>query len=72
MIHYKKVFQQGEIMPIVDEAGSFQKKEEECMKKYEALEIEVKAILVSDIISTSPTDIGQDTPGIGLDDDMLS
>ena len=42
------------------------------MKKYEALEIEVKAIQVSDIISTSPTDIGQDTPGIGLDDDMLS
>ena len=48
------------------------KNEEECMKKYEALEIEIKAIQVNDIISTSPTDIGQDTPGIGMDDDMLS
>ena len=42
------------------------------MKKYEQLELEIKAIQVNDIISTSPTDIGQDTPGIGMDDDMLS
>ena len=42
------------------------------MKKYEALEIEIKNVQESDVISTSPTDIGQDTPGIGLDDDMLS
>lgn len=42
------------------------------MKKYEALELEIKEIAVSDIISTSPSDIGLDTPGIGLDDSMLS
>ena len=42
------------------------------MKKYEALEIEIKNVQENDVIATSPTDIGQDTPGIGLDDDMLS
>ena len=42
------------------------------MKKYEALEIEIKNVQGNDVISTSPTDIGQDTPGIGMDDDMLS
>lgn len=42
------------------------------MKMYEQVEIEIKAVEVSDIISTSPSDIGQDTPGIGMDDDMLS
>ena len=42
------------------------------MKTYEILEIEIKYVEVEDVISTSPTDIGQDTPGIGMDDDMLS
>ena len=42
------------------------------MKNYEALEIEIKNVQGSDVIATSPTDIGQDTPGIGMDDDMLS
>ena len=42
------------------------------MKNYESLDIEVKHIEVLDVIATSPTDIGQDTPGIGMDDDMLS
>ena len=41
------------------------------MKRYVELELEVKNINVIDIITTSPTDIGQDTPGIGMDDDML-
>ena len=42
------------------------------MKKYEEIDIEVKHIEVLDVIATSPTDLGQDTPGIGMDDDMLS
>ncbi len=42
------------------------------MKKYEKLEIEIKDVKVIDIITTSPFDIGQDTPGVGMDDDMLS
>ena len=42
------------------------------MKNYEALEIEIKDVQAEDVIATSPTDIGQDTPGIGMDDDMLS
>lgn len=42
------------------------------MKRYENLEIEIKEISVLDIISTSPSDLGQDTPGIGMTDDMLS
>ena len=33
--------------------------------------LEVKNIKVIDIITTSPADIGQDTPGIGMDSDML-
>ena len=41
------------------------------MDKYESLELEIKNINV-DIITTSPTDIGQDTPGAGMTDDMLS
>ena len=41
------------------------------MKRYVELELEVKNIKVIDIITTSPTDIGQDTPGIGMDSDML-
>ncbi len=45
---------------------------EKRMKKYEALDIEIKDIQAVDVIATSPTDIGQDTPGIGMDDDMLS
>ena len=45
---------------------------EEAMKKYEKLEIEIKDVKVIDIITTSPSDIGQDTPGVGMDDDMLS
>ena len=46
--------------------------QEEKMKKYVELELEVKNINTIDIITTSPFDIGQDTPGIGMDDDMLS
>ena len=42
------------------------------MQKYEALELEIKAINVIDIITTSPSDLGQDTPGAGMTDDMLS
>ena len=42
------------------------------VRMYEELEIEIKQISVSDIISTSPTDIGNDTPGIGMTEDMLS
>ncbi len=42
------------------------------MNKYENLELEIKNIKVIDIITTSPTDIGQDTPGAGMTDDMLS
>ena len=41
------------------------------MKKYVELELEVKNIRIIDIITTSPNDMGQDTPGIGMDDDML-
>ena len=42
------------------------------MSKYEALELEIKNIKAIDIITTSPTDIGQDTPGAGMTEDMLS
>lgn len=42
------------------------------MNRYENLELEIKNIKVIDIITTSPTDIGQDTPGAGMTDDMLS
>lgn len=42
------------------------------MSKYEALELEIKNVNAIDIITTSPTDIGQDTPGAGMTDDMLS
>ena len=42
------------------------------MQKYEALELEIKAVNVIDIITTSPSDIGQDTPGASFSDDMLS
>lgn len=42
------------------------------MNKYETLELEIRNIRVIDIITTSPTDIGQDTPGVGMTDDMLS
>ena len=42
------------------------------MKKYVKLELEVKNIQTIDIITTSPTDLGQDTPGVGMDDSMLS
>lgn len=41
------------------------------MKRYVAPTLEVKNIEIIDIITTSPTDLGQDTPGIGLGDDML-
>lgn len=44
---------------------------EDKMKRYVELELEVKNIKVIDIITTSPADIGQDSPGIGLDGDML-
>ena len=42
------------------------------MKKYENLEIEVSALNVSDVITTSPikiTDTGVDTPWVGLTPD---
>ena len=42
------------------------------MKKYIELELEVKNINIVDVITTSPSDLGQDTPGIDVDDDMLS
>ena len=42
------------------------------MKQYVELKLEVKNIAIVDIITTSPTDTGLDTPGVGLDDDMLS
>ena len=41
------------------------------MKKYIGLELEVKNIKTIDIITTSPIDVGQDTPGVGMDDSML-
>ena len=41
------------------------------MKKYIKLELEVKNIKTIDIITTSPTDMGQDTPGVNIDDSML-
>ena len=41
------------------------------MNKYVKLELEVKNISIIDIITTSPTDTGTDTPGVGMDDDML-
>ncbi len=41
------------------------------MNKYESLELEIKNIKVIDIITTSPTDVGQDTPVVGMTDDML-
>ena len=41
------------------------------MRKYVELELEVKNIKTIDIITTSPTDVGQDTPGVGIDDSML-
>lgn len=44
---------------------------EDKMKRYVAPTLEVKNIEIIDIITTSPTDLGQDSPGIGLDDDML-
>ena len=40
------------------------------MKKY--IELEVKNINIVDVITTSPSDLGQDTPGIDVDDDMFS
>lgn len=41
------------------------------MRKYVKLELEVKDIKTIDIITTSPTDTGLDTPGVGVDDSML-
>lgn len=46
--------------------------QEGTMKKYEKLEIEIKDVKIIDIITTSPSDIGRDTPGVGMTDDMLS
>ena len=72
MIDLIQVDLQGILMLCAYNCAQNTEKGEVCMRKYEELEIEVKAIQVNDIISTSPTDIGQDTPGIGMDDDMLS
>jgi len=41
------------------------------MKRYESVEIEIKNIDVADIISTSPNDVGLDTPIIGASYDIL-
>ena len=42
------------------------------MKKYEALELEIKEISVEDIITTSPVNLGTDTPLIDIDHSLLS
>lgn len=42
------------------------------MRKYETLELEIKYLDVEDVITTSPINLGTDTPFIDIDGSLLS